>query len=737
MKTAQKDIATYTKGIEELFAQNGMNVDLDKDLDGTQLAQKLDEMIQKMREQGGEPNIQKVIDKMSEYRDGLMDTYDTMRDLADAATENVVNAYDEWNERLQENLDLMDHYDSVIDTIKEIADLLGEDQLGLGDEQAKAYEQAKLDNQRNAAAIAKDNYDAIAKERERVQKLLETSESETEKKHWEEVLKNLQEAENEAMEEYLSRWRDALRQAEENYQASLARNEKAYQKAMSGGMGTLDMLQEQFDRQKELDDLYLDDYEKYKKLGDITSKINKNLANNPSPMIQEKMKDLLDDVNAKMENGADISEGEATILEKRLALLEAEDQLLAARNAKSAVRMTRDNEGNFSYTYTADTSKIEEAQQNYADKFYELLDYEKQYSDETQGNMLKSWQDFINKRNEILEDDMLSEDERNKAMERLQADYDKMVAYYSDELNMVMEEMSRLKTDDWKDMENILGRLLAGPEDFETDLSKTTLGQLTNAWSDPEGMAKSWRDAADTLYTQDADARAAWVAANEETNRRVDTSTKEFAENYKSTLGEIVEASDEVAESAEKMAEEMPKAMTEVLNEAENFFNEFGSYIDTLFTNIQNIVKAINELKDVLAGVDPEYRTSILGNKVSKTADYELPVKPVSGATGMYTGEWGAGGKLAILHEKELLLNEADTQNILKAVDFVRNMPQFGGVLNINNNVDYSKLAAVGATDLQQQVHIDASFPNVESHTEIELALNNLINSASQYVNRK
>ena len=390
MKTTQKDIATYKKGIEELFAQNGMNVDLGDDLNGTQLGERLDQLIQKMREQGGEPNIQEVIDKLSEYRDGLMDTYDTMRDLADAATENVVNAYDEWNERLQENLDLMDHYDSVIDTIKEIADLLGEDQLGLGDEQAKAYEQAKLDNQRNAAAIAKDNYDAIAKERERVQKLLETSESETEKKHWEEVLKNLQEAENEAMEEYLSRWRDALRQAEENYQASLARNEKAYQKAMSGGMGTLDMLQEQFDRQKELDDLYLDDYEKYKKLGDITSKINKNLVNNPSPMIQEKMKDLLDDVNAKMENGADISEGEATILEKRLALLEAEDQLLAARNAKSAVRMTRDNEGNFSYTYTADTSKIEEAQQNYADKFYELLDYEKQYSDETQGNMLKS-----------------------------------------------------------------------------------------------------------------------------------------------------------------------------------------------------------------------------------------------------------------------------------------------------------------------------------------------------------
>jgi len=150
------------------------------------------------------------------------------------------------------------------------------------------------------------------------------------------------------------------------------------------------MLQEQLEMQKELDNLYLDDYEKYKKLGDLTANINKSLANNPNIKIQNKMKDLLDDVNAKMADGAQISEGEATILEKRLMLLQAEDQLMAARNAKSAVRMTRDNEGNFSYTYTADADKIQDAQQNYADKFYELLDYERQYADDTQAGMLQS-----------------------------------------------------------------------------------------------------------------------------------------------------------------------------------------------------------------------------------------------------------------------------------------------------------------------------------------------------------
>ena len=34
---------------------------------------------------------------------------------------------------------------------------------------------------------------------------------------------------------------------------------------------------------------------------------------------------------------------------------------------------------------------------------------------------------------------------------------------------------------------------------------------------------------------------------------------------------------------------------------------------------------------------------------------------------------------------------------------------------------------------LEQQVHIDATFPNVKDAKEIEAALNNLVNVASQY----
>lgn len=40
--------------------------------------------------------------------------------------------------------------------------------------------------------------------------------------------------------------------------------------------------------------------------------------------------------------------------------------------------------------------------------------------------------------------------------------------------------------------------------------------------------------------------------------------------------------------------------------------------------------------------------------------------------TGGYTGAWGPEGRLAMLHEKELVLNADDTKNILSSVEIIR-----------------------------------------------------------------
>lgn len=125
-------------------------------------------------------------------------------------------------------------------------------------------------------------------------------------------------------------------------------------------------------------------------------------------------------------------------------------------------------------------------------------------------------------------------------------------------------------------------------------------------------------------------------------------------------------------------------------------------------------------------------------SKLTKAQIQELLNKGYSLAgsydTGGYTGEWGTtDGKLAFLHQKELVLNATDTENILAAVNSVRNL--FTGVHGLTSSITPANAAEVGA--LEQNVHIEASFPNATDKDEITAAFEDLVNLAAQYAARK
>ncbi len=109
--------------------------------------------------------------------------------------------------------------------------------------------------------------------------------------------------------------------------------------------------------------------------------------------------------------------------------------------------------------------------------------------------------------------------------------------------------------------------------------------------------------------------------------------------------------------------------------------------------------------------------------------------------TGGYTGEWGPDGRLALLHQKEIVLNAKDTENLLGAVGIMRDIVDTVGssVLSRAANIAIGtgiQTPALTNGALEQNVHIEATFPNVQKSVEIEQALDNLINVASQRANR-
>ncbi len=109
-------------------------------------------------------------------------------------------------------------------------------------------------------------------------------------------------------------------------------------------------------------------------------------------------------------------------------------------------------------------------------------------------------------------------------------------------------------------------------------------------------------------------------------------------------------------------------------------------------------------------------------------------------ASGGYTGNWGTSdGRIAILHEKEIVLNKEDTANFLTGIGILRDITK---AIDLNALASAGYLANLGAAGtvatgkLEQEVHITAEFPNATDKESIKEAFNDLINLASQYAGR-
>ena len=123
-------------------------------------------------------------------------------------------------------------------------------------------------------------------------------------------------------------------------------------------------------------------------------------------------------------------------------------------------------------------------------------------------------------------------------------------------------------------------------------------------------------------------------------------------------------------------------------------------------------------------------------------------IKESSFDTGGYTGDWKTSeGRLAFLHKKELVLNAKDTENMLKMLDISRSMTSVMSSVsnkikdmmyhidkanNIKEMSNHKMRESELVGQLEQNVHIEATFPNVSQSHEIETAFNNLINVAAQ-----
>ena len=109
--------------------------------------------------------------------------------------------------------------------------------------------------------------------------------------------------------------------------------------------------------------------------------------------------------------------------------------------------------------------------------------------------------------------------------------------------------------------------------------------------------------------------------------------------------------------------------------------------------------------------------------------------------TGGYTGTWDSSGRLAMLHQKEIVLNAHDTENFLAGIEILRDITK---VIDLQATAQSRAWGAISAASvnthnqtIDQNIIVHAEFPHATDRDEIKEAILGLSNYASQFANRK
>lgn len=618
---------------------------------------------------------------------------------------------------------------------------------------------------------------------------------------------------NEAQEAYLSSAKEAMETAQEMYTQQIEKAVYEFGQAISNGIG-LDLLQEQYDHYIEESERYLDTVNEAYQVASWYNKLQKDIDESTNSAQTQRLKALQEEINARRENNT-LSEYDLEILEAKYNVLQAQMALEDAQNAKNNLQLVRDSQGNWNYQYTADQDKIADAEQGLLDAQNDWYNIAKQQVTDITGEIVTMWKECQNKVKEIYTDDNLTYEEKLAAAEEVQKYYSEKAKYLEEEKNIAIRDMNEAGGEALIEIADQTGALITKDiKQVGTDYA-WNMGQIyevTDEFFNDKltkllDTAKDNLDSFNDTVSSVADKTGTSLGQLDEETNKVSEATdilRERGEEAASSLWDQIDAAQNASDEYLDLADSIWKAvdaMQALARQQANYamsqsgvssnitgaFDADTDYSALMSSYLANDADTSDEAYlELLAqrdakiawlqsqGYTEDYwktsgsgTTSMFNELLSGKGDQDwykaaqevygdnwqekLKELGISGfATGGYTGTFD-DARLAFLHEKELVLNQEDTANILAAVHAVRD---FGPNLleSIEKALDNNTIAAMALMGaklttsmvtpqsdvLEQTVHIDkVEFPNVTSRTEIEEAFISLTNDAAQWARRR
>lgn len=466
-------------------------------------------------------------------------------------------------------------------------------------------------------------------------------------------------------------------------------------------------------------------------------------------------------------------------------------QLEEAQQNKSTMRLRRDSQGNYSYQYTADEDETSKLESELSNLYNQLYNFDKDQYTANLEEMYAIWEEYQQKMTEAMQ---INDPEQREARKLLitqqyeelingivrdnekikqelhestfleladlyDEDYGKYASLAEAEQEILMDQMIPQWNTGIQEMinkfageggfgptcEEALNKLAETTEQYETDLGKLQEAAAVSF----EEIAKSIDPVLEKTgqLVKDNDALFSSYQKQVDAINNVLNALRNLTAQYegaRKAASDAAEASYKYWEEQQRQAQaaaaknDSAKVDQQAKNGGGSGSSSGGSsggqYSGYRLGGRSYTIRRGDTLWGIArsqygnAGLWSEIWNNNRGNLRSGNPNLIYPGEVIRLDTGGYTGEWNsADGKLAMLHQKELVLNAQDTENILSAVSMMRSML---------SNIGSQSLGQIQNSEsaFEQNVHIEASFPNVSSTHEIEAALNNLVNAATQHI---
>ena len=747
---------------------------------GATLRQGIDELnAAKARHPGYE---QMFDEQILEYQSDLIDVNEAILDLRNDIEDLVQNVLDLALDEIDKQIERLDTYTSMLDHLNNIIDLSGRSMLDMG--LKTQIGATKVETMLGKMKSLKAQMDGLAKATKEAQAALADRQADGDTssvKFWENQVEVLKQETEKASDEFLASWEETLEAAQDLFEMRVEMAVNVLSNALSP-FETLEDFQDKYEKAKTINEEYLDDAERLYELNKLNRQLNLQLADTNDLLAKQKLKDIQQEIHDLQADGVQMSQYDLEYLQKKYDLQLAEIALMEQQNSKTSMRLVRDAAGNWTYAYDADEEKIEDATQKYEDAVHELGKLSKDYINDVSEQLIQNQIDF----KEALQDlDKNSADYSNQLLS--------LQEYYVERQRYLLDELNKGVVNSGLTFHDTLYGQMTDLYDYNdaymlfVNNSNTTISELQTNYKDWQKVVEAAMNVAGTSWENFGSDMGGTLDSLEEHIQKLCDEIEELVNVLMSYISQSIGM---VLDWEQKYS----KRTDEELAKNEQYIDgNFGSsgggsgarnlvgvdlsaiairmkngestVVDkngNVWTSIDDVVTARNEKLDNMRNEGQElkndsstdYWTKDEMKQITSEKDEKWLDDILNGngaASGAYTGNWAKGqgfgldnGKIIKVHPKELILNQKDTSNILRAVDIVRNMNDWVdkqvqsminfGQIKLGNLIDKTTPPVYETQPIKQEVTIQADFPGVTDHYEIEEALSNLSNNAAQYI---